>query len=194
MAELKYLFYLTAEKGDDGRQIMSKQEPFEAWRFLTPEEVARIDARKQAAIRAAQETPGTRTEHIRLSIDFRITIAGTPPDDDGLNEPDTVYHARQARLLAAVKSNPAVLKQWMYDLIVGQMHQKGWSYWDKLTGGDIASQEMRAPALAALSEEDQAYFADVATDGSFDDLIDLFSASFAITESAPVITNQGDDA
>lgn len=173
---------------------MSQQEQFEEWRFLTPEEVARIEARKQAAIRVAQGTPGTRTKHLRFSIDFHITVAGTPPDDDGMNEPDPVYHARQARLLAAVKSNQAVLKQWMGDLIVGRMHQKGWSYWDMLTGGEVAFQDMLAPALAALSEEDQAYFADVATSDSFDDLIDLFSASFTITEDAPVISEQGDEA
>jgi len=173
---------------------MSKQEQFEKWRFLTLEEVVRIEARKQASIRAAQGTPSTRTKHLRLSIDFHITVAGEPPDDDGMNEPDPVYHVRQARLLAAVKSNPAVLEQWMDDLIVGQMHQKGWSYWDTLTGGDIAFQDTLAPALAALSEEDQAYFADVATGDSFDDMIDLFSASFTITGNAPVIIDQGDEA
>ncbi len=181
-AELKQVYESATSKDDDGKQIMSQQAPFEEGHFLTPEEVARIEARKQAAIRAAQETPGTCTKHVRLSIDFRITIAGTPPDDDGLNEPDPVYHARQARVLAAVKSNQAVLKQWMYELIVSQMHQKGWSDWNMLT-----------PALAALSEDDQAYFAEGATGGSFEDLLDLFSASFTITEDAPVITNQGEE-
>jgi hypothetical protein len=168
---------------------MSQQEPFEERRFFTPEEVARTGARKQAAIRVAQGTAGTCTKHLRLSIDFHITVAGIPPDDDGLNEPDPVYHARQARLLAAVKSSPAVLKQWMYRLIVDQVQQKGWSYWDQLTGGDIALQEILAPAVAALSEEDQAYFAEVARGDYFDDMIDLFSASFTITESVPVITD-----
>ena len=90
-------------------------------------------------------------------------------------------------------SNTAVLKQWMCSLIAGQMQQKGWSYWDNLTVGDIASQELLTPALAASSEEDQTYFVAVASDNSFDDLIDLFSASFAITESTPVITDQGDE-
>lgn len=173
---------------------MSQQEPFEEWRFLTPEEVAKREARKQAAIRAAQGTPGTCTKHLRLSIDFHITIAGTPPDDDGMNKPDPIYHARQVRLLAAVKSNPAVLKQWMYNLIVGQMHQKGWSYWDILTGGDVTFQEMLAPALAALPEDDQAYFAEVAKGDYFDDMIDLFSASFTITEDMPAITEKGEEA
>jgi len=127
---------------------VSQQELFEEGRLLIPEEVARIEARKQAAILRAQGTSGTRTKHLRLSIDFHITVAGKPPDDDGLNEPAPVYHARQARLLAAVKSDPAALKQWMYRLIVDQMQQKGWSYWDQLTGGDIALQEILAPALA----------------------------------------------
>ncbi len=53
------------------------------------------------------------TKHLRLSIDFHITIADMPPEDDGLNPPDPVYHARQARLLAAVKNNPQVLTRWM---------------------------------------------------------------------------------
>jgi hypothetical protein len=172
---------------------VSQRELFEEGRLLTPEEVARIEARKQAAIRAAQRMPGTRTQHMQFSIDFHITIAGAPPDDDGLNEPDLAYHARQARLLAAVKSDPVVLKQWMYRLIVDQMQQKGWSYWDQLTGGDMALQVILAPALAALSTEDQAYFAEVAKGDYFDDMIDFFSASFTITEDAPVIIDQGDE-
>ena len=103
---LKHLCHFATGKGDDGRQDMGQQEQFEEGHFLTAEEVARIEARKEAAIRAAQGTPGTRRQHLRLSIDFYITIAWSPPEDDGLNEPDPVYHARQARLLAAVKSNP----------------------------------------------------------------------------------------
>lgn len=170
---------------------MSQQEPFEEGHFLTPEEVARIEARKQAAIRAAQGTPGTYTKHLRLSIDFHITIAGTPPDNDGLNEPDPVHHARQAQLLAAVKSSPAVLKQWMHDLVVSQMLQKGCSYWNSLTGGEVPFQDMLAPALAALSEEDQTYFAEEAMGGYFEDSIDLFSASFTIAEDLPVIRELG---
>lgn len=170
------------------------ERQFEKGRYLTPEEVARIEARKEAAIRAAQGTPGTRTEHVRLSIDFHIIVAGTPPDDDGLNEPDSAYHARQTRFLAAVKSNPAMLKQWMSSLIADQMHQKSWSYWDRLTGGDIAFEDIFAPALAALSEDDQAYFAERVPGESFEDLIDLFSASFTITEDAPVITEQIEEA
>ncbi len=116
---------------------MSRLE-FEEGRILAPEEVSKIEARKQAAIRVAQEAPGTRTEHLRLSIDFHISVAGTPPNDDGMNEPDPIYHARQVRLLAAVKSNPAVLKHWIHSLIVGQLYQYSWHEWDKLTGGEGA--------------------------------------------------------
>lgn len=193
MTDLKHLCYAVVLRGDDGRLNVSQQELFEGGRLLTQEEVERIEARKQTAILRAQGTSGTRTKHLRLCIDFHITVAGKPPDDDGLNEPDPVYHARQARLLATVKSDPAVLKQWMYRLIVDQMQQKGWSYWDQLTGGDIALQVILAPALAALSEEDQAYFAEVAKGDYFDDMIDLFSASFTITEDAPAISDQGDE-
>ncbi|HJT58493.1 MAG TPA: hypothetical protein VJ761_18445, partial [Ktedonobacteraceae bacterium] len=149
---------------------MSQQEQAETWRLLPPEEVERREAGKEAALRAAQVTPGARTQHARLSIDFHITIAGTPPDDEILIEPDPAYHARQALLLAAVRSNPAVLQQWMSGLIVNQMGQKGWAYWDQLTGGEMAFQDMFASALAALQEDDQAYFAEVATGESFEDL------------------------
>ena len=75
----------------------------------------------------------------------------------------------------------------MHGLIVSQMHQKGWAYWDRLTGGEVAFQDMLAPALAALSEDDQAYFAEVATGEYFEDLIDLFAASFTVTEDPPLI-------
>lgn len=107
---------------------MNQQEPFGGGRIMSPEEVARMEERREASKRAALLTPGTRTEHLRLTIDFHITIAGRPPDDDGLNEPDPVYHGRQARLLEAVRSNPAVLKRWMVDLIMSQMLQKDESY------------------------------------------------------------------
>ncbi len=179
---------------------MMSQLEFEKWRILTPEELSTIEARKQAALRAAQEAPGTRREHFRLSIDFHITVAGTPPNDDGMNEPDLVYHARQARLLAAVKSNPAVLKNWMYSLIVGQMSQHNWHEWGKLTGGEVPLQNILAPALAALPEADQAYFAEVAVGEYFDDMIDLFSASFTIQEDQPImreieeVSDQGEEA
>jgi hypothetical protein len=169
----------------------SEQAQGEEWRYLSPEEVAVIEARKQAAMRAAQATPGTRTQHLRLAIDFHITIAGTPPDDDGMSEPDPVYHAQQARLLVAVKHNPAVLKQWMCRLIADQMAQKGSSFWDTLAGGEVALQDMLAPALATLAPDDQAYFAEIAAGDYFDDLIALFLASFTIREDTPVIIEQG---
>ncbi len=171
---------------------MNQQQPFAEGRVMSSEEVARMEERREAAKRASLLTSGTRTEHLRLSIDFHITIAGSPPEDDGLNEPDPVYHGRQARLLEAVRSNPAVLKHWMIDLIVSQMLQKGESYWEALTGGEVALQDLLAPALAALPENDREYFADMSPFLTFDDLIDLFRASFTVEEDAPVITD-GDD-
>jgi hypothetical protein len=165
---------------------MNRRE-FEEGRILTPEEVSMIEARKLAALRSAQEAPGTRTEHVRLSIDFHISVAGTPPNEDGMNEPDPIYHARQVRLLAAVKSNPAVLKQWIRSLIVGQMYHYGWREWDKLLGREVSLQAILAPALATLPEDDQAYFADVPKGEYFDDKIDLFSASFIIQEDQPIM-------
>lgn len=82
----------------------------------------------------------------------------------------------------------------MDDLIVSQMYQKGSSYWTIITGGEAALKDMLAPALAALSEDDQAYFAEVAKGNYFDDMIDLFLASFTIIEDVPVIREQGDEA
>lgn len=167
---------------------MDQEEHVEKGRILSSEEVAEIEVRKQAAIQAAQATVGTTTKHVRLSIDFHITVAGVPPDNDGMNEPDPVYHARQARLLAATKSNKTVLKRWIGELIASKMQQKDWSYWeDMLIGGDIAFQDLLAPALAALPEDDQEYFAFIPEDIYFDDMIDLFSASFSVKEDAPVL-------
>jgi len=37
----------------------------------------------------------------------------------------------------------------MYDLIASQMRQKDWSDWDVLIGGEVAFQDMLAPALLA---------------------------------------------
>jgi hypothetical protein len=167
---------------------MDQQELFEQGHILTPEEVIRIETRKQTAIQAAQKTPGTQTKHLQLSIAFQITIAGTPPNDDGMNEPDPVYHARQARLLAAAKNNPEVLKRWMRSLIANQMQQKDGAYWeDVLVGGDIAYQDLLAPALAALPEDDQEFFALIPKGVYFDEMIDLFSASFSISGGAPTV-------
>jgi hypothetical protein len=173
---------------------MSQQEPFEEGRFLTPEEVARIEARKQAAIRAARGTPGTCTKHLRLSIDFHITIAGKPPDDDGLNPPDPVYHARQARLLAAVKNHPQVLTRWMHAMIAGQMHSHRWYDWDTmLMGGEIPFKDIFVPAIAALTEDDQEIFAECDQVGSFEDCIDLFRASFTVEEESAVVVDMDAD-
>jgi hypothetical protein len=174
-------------EGGKGINMTRQEEPFLEGRLMSQEEVARMEAKREAAKRAARETPGTRTEHLRLMIDFHITIAGTPPDDDGLNEPDPTYHARQARLLEAVKGNPAVLKQWLYRLVADQMRFKDGADWDVLTGGDPTLQDIFAPALATLPEDDQEYFADMEEHLYFDEMTDLFQASFTITEDAPTI-------
>ncbi len=114
-----------------------------------------------------------------------------PPEDDGLNPPDPVYHARQARLLAAVKNNPKVLTRWMHDLIVSQMHSHGWYDWDNmLMGGDVSFKDILAPVIATLTEDDQEFFAEGEQVGSFEDFIDLFQASFTVTEEPAVISEQ----
>lgn len=132
------------------------------------------------------------TKHLHLCIDFHITIADMPPEDDGLNPPDPVYHARQARLLAAVKDHPHVLTRWMHDLIVGQMHSHGWHDWDNiLMGGEIPFKDILAPTIATLTEDDQEFFAQSNQAGYFEDSIDLFQASFTVMEDAPVIVENG---
>src|SRR5215469_1282655 len=128
------------------------------------------------------------TKHMRLSIDFHIRIADTPPEDDGLNPPDPVYHARQARLLAAIKEDPQVLTSWMHALIVSQMHLHDWYDWDTMLMGDeISFKDLLAPAIATLTEDDQVFFAQDGQAGYFEDSIDLFLASFTVVEDAPVI-------
>src|SRR5579872_1792898 len=101
------------------------------------------------------------TKHLRLSIDFHVTIADTPPLlPPGTVEPlDTEYDGRQARLLEAVKNHPSVLTRWMHDLIANEMYIHASHYWqDAIMGGEIAFQDILAPALAMLSEEDQEFF------------------------------------
>ncbi len=115
------------------------------------------------------------------------------PEDDGLNPPDPLNHARQARLLAAVKNHPQVLTPWMHDLIVGEMHAHGWYDWDTmLMGGEIPFKDLLAPAIATLTEDDQAFFAQGDQAGYFEDYIDLFRASFTVKEELAVIREQGD--
>lgn len=122
------------------------------------------------------------TKHIRLQIDFTITIADEPPEDE-LNPSDDAYHACQARLLAAVKAHPDVLRLYLHDLIVGQMHGHAWSDWDHLLlGGEKSFQELLAPAIATLSKDDQAFFREVHELDYFEEFIDLFLRSFTIQE------------
>lgn len=134
---------------------------------------------------------GTTTKRLCLSIDFSIMMADTPPETDELNPFDPVYHARQVRLLEAVRSHPQVLLRWMHSLIVGEMHAHGWSDWDDmLLGGEIGFQDILAPVLEILSEEDQEFFGQKMPHVYFEDLIDLFLASFTVKEEPAVIVEQ----
>jgi len=135
------------------------------------------------------------TKHFRLSIDFAITIAETPPEID----PDTLqgmdpgeYHGYQARLLEALKAHPEALAHWLRSLIARKMMEHGRWDWDDMLmgiapGAEIDSEAIVAPALAALAEDDQAFFKDRG-DCDFADIADLFLASFAVEEKPPVIT------
>ncbi len=122
------------------------------------------------------------TKHLRLSIDFTITIADTPPETDALNVFDLVYHGRQARLLASVKQHPQILMRWMQDLIASRM-ESGYSWKD----WDSTFQAILAPALATLPSEDRAYFQEVGQTRYFEEFIDLFMLSFTLTEVCAAI-------
>lgn len=130
------------------------------------------------------------TRHLRLSIDFHITIADAPPllPEGTLEPPDVEYDGRQARLLEAVKNQPDVLRRWMLDLIVHEMDGRTWGYWENiLMGGEAALEEMLAPALATLSPDDQEYFAECVQLGVIEECTDMFRQSFTITGDHPVV-------
>ncbi|SRR6266568_262081 len=125
------------------------------------------------------------TKHLRLSIDFHITIADTPPllPEGAIEPPDPEYDGRQARLLEAVKNNPQVLTRWVHDLIALKMAVHGWHN----LMPDTPLPEVLAPVLATLSAEDQEYFDEVIMLEVFEECIDMFSDSFTIEEDTPVI-------
>lgn len=88
------------------------------------------------------------TKCLRLSIDFRIEIADTPPllPDGTIEPPDPEYDGRQARLLEAVKSNPEVLMQWMKQIIADNLEVKHAGYWENaLTGHEDIEQAEIVP-------------------------------------------------
>lgn len=129
-------------------------------------------------------------KHIRLHIDFTITIAEQPPCllPGDIDPPEAAheYDARQARLLEAVKAHPDVLKAWLHSVIAGQMHSHNWYDWDTLLmGRELSYQDLLTPAIATLSKEDRDFFSEGHHLGYFEDYIDLFQQSFTIVEDPP---------
>src|SRR5215469_13601857 len=111
----------------------------DAWtdaRLLTKEEVAEIEARKAASKQAAMQSLGTITKHLRVSVDFHITIAGTPPDDDGMNDPASEIclqsHAHNVHLLEVVKRT-TVLEDYIRSLIALELE---FCSWHEIDGGE----------------------------------------------------------
>jgi len=83
----------------------------------------------------------------------------------------------------------------MHDLIASQMYIHPSHYWyDMITGGEIAFQDILSSVLATLSEEDQEFFNDGIQFGFFEDSIDMFQQSFTVKEDPPVIREQRDEA
>jgi hypothetical protein len=136
------------------------------------------------------------TKQFRLSIDFHIAIADTPPllPPGIIEPPDPEYDGRQARLLEAVKNYPQVLTRWIHELIASEMFvHTSHSWQDLIMGGDIPYQDILAPVLATLSEEDQEFFQEGIRFELFDEFIDMFRQSFTIKEDPPVIREQEGD-
>ena|SRR5258708_5157673 len=133
------------------------------------------------------------TKHLRLSIDFTIEIADTPPllPSGVIDPPDPEYDERQARLLEAVKNHAEVLTRWMYDQVASKMYGHTGTYWyDAIMGKEVPFQDILAPAIATLPEEDQAFFNEVIQLEVFEACIDMFMQSFTVTEGPPVISEQ----
>ncbi len=61
-----------------------------------------------------------------------------------------------------------------------------------LMGGEIPFKDILVPAIATLTEDDQEFFAECDQVGYFEDFIDLFQASFTVTEEPAVISEQRD--
>ena len=81
-----------------------------------------------------------------------------------------------------------MLTRWMHDLIASEMYRHASHYWyDMITGGEIAFQDILAPALATLSEEDEEFFNEGIRFDLFEEFIDMFQKSFTVTEDPPVI-------
>lgn len=137
------------------------------------------------------------TKHLRLSIDFHITIADTPPllPPGTVEPPDPEYDGRQARLLEAVKNHPQVLTRWMHTLLASEMFIHASHDWqDMIMGGEVAFQDILAPAVATLSEEDQEFFNEGIQFGLFEEFIDMFQKSFTVKEDLPVVAELGGEA
>lgn len=128
------------------------------------------------------------TKRLRLFIDFEIEIADKPPllPPGTIEPPDPEYDARQARLLEAVKNNPAMLTRWLQELVAGEMYGQVGTYWyDALLGGEEAYENLLAPTIATMSAEDQAFFRDTAQAGYFEEDIKMFRQSFSVKTSPP---------
>lgn len=137
------------------------------------------------------------TKHLRLTIDFHITIADEPPllPLGTINPPDADpnYDARQARLLAAVKNNPQMLTRWLREIVAGKMynHSYGgdWDWYDLLVGGEKPFSDILVPILETLSPEDREYFDEVIGLDVFEECIDMFMQSFTVEEYKPVLVD-----
>lgn len=133
----------------------------------------------------------TTTKHLRLFIDFSISIAEAPPVDNSQNPPDPVYYNQQARLLAAVKNNPQVLTHWLRSLVASKMCEHNSYEWDAiLLGDEVTPRKILEPVIEALPGEDQEFFEEVDQAGYFSDFIDLFYESFTILEGPVMIIEQ----
>jgi hypothetical protein len=68
-------------------------------------------------------------------------------------------------------------------------------YWeDMIMGCEIAFQNILAPAIATLSEEDQEFFHEGIRFDLFEEFIAMFQKSFTVQEDPPVMVELGGEA
>ncbi len=118
---------------------------------------------------------------------FPVLYSYIPPllPEGTIEPPDPDYDGRQARLLAAVKERPDVLRRWIANLVAYQMLAHFDYEWiERILGSpEPELRDLLGPALGALPQDDQALFREYDEAGYLYEAIDMFRDSFTVTES-----------
>jgi hypothetical protein len=126
-------------------------------------------------------------KHIRLTLNFEISIDPSAIPNQGTDEEEIAYYARQRRLLHEILSN----KEDLHRFLIGQIHT------EFETGGmknEIFEEEevdidmSLAPPIARLSKTDQEYYREVEAENIFfeqvEGVFDCFSTAISAVEIA----------